>query len=163
LGSGSKGQGEVMSDAAAAASALRAAAFHLWGPINRAEAEEGIKCVEAAIAALPPDLAAQVERAILRDTDERTKTLEALADELESESAKFADLPESKMDNLPPDPRPKRRRKPTLAQALRQAADAKVPVKSAVIGADGVTLHFGKSEQAMDLNDWDEVLPREPH
>jgi hypothetical protein len=58
------------------ASALRAAAQCLWYPINRSEIDVGFRWAEAAIAALPPDLAAQVEQAILcNDTDEREQAL----------------------------------------------------------------------------------------
>jgi hypothetical protein len=74
-------------------------------------------------------------------------------DEARAEAAKKADAP------LPV----KRRRRVTLAAALKQAAKTGVPVSAAVIGSDGVTLHSGKTEQATDLNPWDEVLPREPN
>jgi hypothetical protein len=84
------------------------------------------------------------------------------------ESSEIAEL----LAELPPDdatlersdrPKPTKRRKVTLAAALKQAAKTGVPVSAAVVGTDGVTLHFGKTEQATDLNPWDEVLPREPN
>jgi hypothetical protein len=63
---------------------LRAAAECLWAPLGRWEIEEGFAWAEAAIAALPPDLAAQVERAIqCNDSDMRVKVLEDIADALD--------------------------------------------------------------------------------
>jgi hypothetical protein len=59
--------------------------------------------------------------------------------------------------------KPRRQRKPNVGTLIKQAEKSGKPVSAAVIGSDGVTLHFGKTEQATDLNPWDEVLPREPH
>jgi hypothetical protein len=87
------------------------------------------------------------------------RMLEALPSDEERERV----LGEFEREATAPKPVRRRQRKPTLANALKQAAKAGVPVKSAVVGAEGVTLQFGKSEQATDLNDWDEVLPGEPH
>jgi hypothetical protein len=146
------------------ASAFRAAAQCLWYPINRSEIDEGFGWAEAAMAALPPDLAAQVEQAILcNDTDERVQALEDLADELERKERPVPSFSvETKDDACPSFPTRKRQRKPSIRTLIKQAEKAGKPVSS-VTTPDGVTLHFGKTGQATDLNPWDEVLPREPN
>jgi hypothetical protein len=58
--------------------------------------------------------------------------------------------------------KPRTPRKPSVSKLIAQAEKAGKPVSS-VTTPDGVTLHFGKTEQAISLNPWDEVLPREPH
>jgi hypothetical protein len=147
-GEAQKGQGEAMTDAT---SALRAAAFHLFAPINLTEIYEGIKYVEAAIAALPPGTNADLVK-MIETLDWRL--LEQIADGLESESAKFADFPESKMDNLPPEPRPKRRRKPRLDRMIAQAEKASGKSITSITTPDGITLTFGEPAPAASDNPW---------
>jgi hypothetical protein len=56
-----------------------------------------------------------------------------------------------------------RRRRPTLAGALRAARKAGQKVKSATVEADGkVTLTFG-DEPPTESNEWDEALRRDKH
>jgi hypothetical protein len=133
-----------------ATSALRAAAFHLWAPINRCELDEAIKYVEDAIAALPPgtnpDLVKMIETLDWR-------LLEQIADGLESESAKFADLPESKMDNLPPEPRPKPAAS-RLDRMIAQAEKASGKSITSITTPDGITLTFGEPAPAASENPW---------
>jgi hypothetical protein len=141
-----------------AVSALRAAAFHLFAPVARWEIDEGIGYVEAAIEALPSgtdhDLVEMIETLDWR-------LLERIADELESKGRSALSFSVEKDATRPPSR--KRQRKPSLAAALKQAAKAGKPVKAATLGAEGVTLQFGKSDQSTEFNPWDEVLPREPH
>ncbi len=56
-------------------------------------------------------------------------------------------------------PRTRRARKPTLAQALREAAKAGVNVAGATIEDGKVSLTFGKPSAAtVNENEWDEEL-----
>jgi hypothetical protein len=57
----------------------------------------------------------------------------------------------------------RRHRTPTLATALRQAKAAGALVTGAVIEAGKITLEFGEPEASADLNEWDQVLHRDPH
>ncbi len=75
----------------------------------------------------------------------------------------FAELWMSEM-KIPTDlDRPRRRRRTTLASALRQADRAGKPVASATITADNVTLTFGEPEATNNINEWDQVLRRGTH
>jgi hypothetical protein len=56
-----------------------------------------------------------------------------------------------------------RQRRPTLANVLTQAKRAGIPVKGAVIELGKITLTFGESEAATDINEWDEVARRDAH
>lgn len=62
--------------------------------------------------------------------------------------------------------KPKRAgRKPTLAQALRQARQAGASVKEATIEPNGsIALQFGEPDGAdMKINEWDKALRRDTH
>jgi hypothetical protein len=62
--------------------------------------------------------------------------------------------------NQPPD-KPVRRRRPTLAAALKAAQKAGRQVKSAVVEDGKVTLTFGDDEPSKEsTNEWDEALKR---
>jgi hypothetical protein len=113
------------------ASALRAAAECLWYPINRSEAEEGFRWAEAAIAALPPDLAAQVERAILcNNTEMREQALLDLADELERKDRPVPSFSVETKDAVRPS-FPARKRKPSIRTLIKQAEKAGKPRRQA--------------------------------
>jgi hypothetical protein len=51
-------------------------------------------------------------------------------------------------------PKRRRQRRPTLASALREAAKAGVPVRSAQVEAGKVTLTFGEVEPTDESNPW---------
>jgi hypothetical protein len=53
-----------------------------------------------------------------------------------------------------PTPPRKRRRRFSLARAIKQAATAGMPVKAATLGAEGVTLEFGEPEPTAESNPW---------
>jgi len=60
--------------------------------------------------------------------------------------------------------RRRKKRKPNLASALKQASKAGVAVAGATITADGVTLEFGQPDAVKtNTNPWDEVLDHERH
>jgi hypothetical protein len=77
--------------------------------------------------------------------------LEALAIWLDIIRQQLDRAAEKKLSNSA---KPRGKRKPTLAQALRQAANARLPVKGAVIGSDGIELHFGEPEPTDASNPW---------
>lgn len=61
---------------------------------------------------------------------------------------------------------PKRKRRPTLASARKQAEKAGLNVTGALVTADGVKLEFGgsnSSSQSLTANPWDEVLTDATH
>ena len=98
-----------------------------------------------AVAELPADLAAQVERAL--DCGSYL-ALDELAFALEPPAAPT------------PEPRSRRQRKPTLASAIREARKAGVPVSGATLTADGsVSLTFG-GEPKTSRNELDEWMAR---
>jgi hypothetical protein len=143
---GSTGQSRMtgMTDAA---DCLRVAANYLAGArFCPSEADEAREIAAMVMADLPADLATRVECAL--DCDDYRAAAWAL-----DGIANILDPPAAPTPQAKPR-RPRRPRKATLASALKQAAKANVPVSAAVIGADGVTLHFGKGESTEASNPW---------
>ena len=68
-------------------------------------------------------------------------------------------------DEIAPEPKRQRKRKPSLAAALRQAAATGVTVNGATVKPDGsVALTFGeRDDTATNGNPWDEVLTNVAH
>jgi hypothetical protein len=58
-------------------------------------------------------------------------------------------------------PKRKRVRKPTLASAIKEAQKAGVTRGRITIG--NVSMEFGNSQPAVNMNPWDEVLPNATH
>jgi hypothetical protein len=51
------------------------------------------------------------------------------------------------------------RGRPSLANELREAKKAGVPVKGAIVESGRITLTFGDPAEIVDVNEWDRVLP----
>jgi hypothetical protein len=68
-------------------------------------------------------------------------------------------------DEIAPEPKRQRKRRPSLAAALRQAAATGVTVNGATVKPDGsVALTFGeRDDTATNGNPWDEVLANVAH
>ena len=82
-----------------------------------------------------------------------------LLDRLTGECVGYDDAPEPNIPSVA-----KRKRKPSLAAALRQAAATGVTVNGATIKPDGsVALTFGERDDAKNGNPWDEVLTNAAH
>jgi hypothetical protein len=134
-----------------AASALRAAAECLFAPLGRWEIDEGIKWVEAAIAALPPGTDPDLVRMV--ETLDWQK-LEVVADELERKERPVPSFSvETKDDACPSFPTRKRQRKPSIRTLIKQAEKSGKPVTS-VTTPEGVTLRFDQPEPTEAGNPW---------
>jgi hypothetical protein len=153
LVAGQAQQGAPMTDVA---SALRAAAECLWYPLGRWEIDEGFKWAEAAIAALPPDLAARVESALVcNDCDMRVKALEDLADALGQ--AGFQESISVRAESA----KPRRQRKPSLRTLIAQAEKSGKSVSS-ITTPEGTKLTFGEPESEI-RNELDEWIAKRAH